>query len=68
MSDIVLHQLMNLILYKIANSPYLITAAATTDTMDSTDPYGEYETINPDIPVTQKQQDPVTLLCDVFGV
>lgn len=68
MSDIVLHQLMNLILYKIANSPYLITAAATTDSMDSTDPYGEYETINPDAPVAQKQQDPVTLLCDVFGV
>lgn len=68
MSDIVLHQLMNLILYKIANSPYLITAAATVDTMDSADPYGEYETINPSVPVTQKQQDPITLLCDVFGV
>jgi hypothetical protein len=69
-SDIVLYQLLTLILDKIRKvmgTSVDYTPPVPVTAVNSSDPYGEYESYT--APVIQtKQQDPVSLLCSAFGV
>jgi len=72
-SDIVLHQLLSLILYKIDKSlPHLTrvepVAITTIATSNSADPYGDYESYGITTNTATASQDPVTILCNAFGV
>lgn len=68
-SDIVLHQLLSLILFKIDKiMPHLTQSTSIpvmTDT-SSTDPYGDYESYG--IPTTASKQDTAAILCTAFDV
>jgi hypothetical protein len=71
-SDIVLYQLLSLILEKIKKqtgwSAEDIDQTATPNalTVNSTDPYGDYESYFPVQPQV-KAVDTVTIICDAFG-
>jgi hypothetical protein len=69
-SDIVLHQLLSLILFKIDKSfPHLtqpVPVDASVITSNSSDPYGDYESYG--TTTTAAKQDTVSLLCTAFGV
>lgn len=68
-SDIVLHQLLSLILFKIDKTmPHLTQSTSTpamTDT-SSTDPYGDYESYGTIL--TASKQDTTAILCTAFGI
>jgi len=69
MADIVLNQLMILILEKIRKSPYMpeVSTTVSVEANNSADPYGDYESASTTVQ-TNKQLDPVSLLCIAFGV
>jgi len=70
MADIVLNQLMTLILEKIRKSPYMPVESniiANAESINTSDPYGDYESANV-VVTTSKQLDPISLLCAAFGV
>ena len=70
MADIVLNQLMTLILEKIRKSPYMPVESniiANAESINTSDPYGDYESANV-VVTTSKQLDPISLLCAALGV
>jgi hypothetical protein len=70
MAEFVMNQLMTLILEKIRKSPYMITPTSVNvnNITSSPDPYGDYESYTTDTTVTDKQLDPITMICTAFGV
>lgn len=72
-SDIVLYQLLTLILEKIKKLPGYYQEISTPDavpinnTVNSGDPYGEYESYIEPV-VVKKQMDTIEMICSAFGV